>query len=286
MKRTKPVIIIGMHRSGTSLISRMLEELGLFTGLKKQRDNESVFFLGLNNWLISQSGGSWDNPRPVQKLLEHAEARKLAVEHIRFIMKTPRITNYLGWKHYLSYRKVEHLDFPWGWKDPRNTFTLPLWLDLFPEAKVIHVYRNGIDVANSLAVRERDRFRRRRQLTKSRYGRLLYVMRPKRGGFTDSLRCASLEGGFSLWEEYLGEARFHMDRLQERGMEIRYEEMLEEPRTMLLRLAHFCGISPDEGVVSRAAAQIRSSRAYAYRGRPELQGFSESVTPRLRVFGY
>ncbi len=30
----------------------------------------------------------------------------------------------------------------WGWKDPRNTFTLPMWLSIFPKARVLHVLRN------------------------------------------------------------------------------------------------------------------------------------------------
>lgn len=283
---TAPIIIIGMHRSGTSMISRILEELGLFMGLKKQRDHESIFFLGLNNWLIAQSGGSWDNPRPVHQLLKHTEARNLAEEHIKFIMKTPRITNYLGWKHYLSYRSVEHLDFHWGWKDPRNTFTLPLWLDLFPEAKVIHIYRNGVDVANSLFVRERARFKGRIQRTQSRLGRLFYVVRPKRGGFTDSLRCASLEGGFSLWEEYFDEARSHIRQLQARAIEIKYEDFIERPHIVLTSLTSFCGISTNEKAIAKAAEQVKSSRAYAYKNKPELNEFSQQVSSRLSIYGY
>ena len=30
-----PVIIVGMHRSGTTMLSQLLERLGLFTGEKK-----------------------------------------------------------------------------------------------------------------------------------------------------------------------------------------------------------------------------------------------------------
>ncbi len=41
----------------------------------------------------------------------------------------------------------------WGWKDPRNTFTLPMWLKVFPNAKVIHVLRDKESVARSLMKR-------------------------------------------------------------------------------------------------------------------------------------
>lgn len=32
----------------------------------------------------------------------------------------------------------------WGWKDPRNVYTLGLWLIQFPNARVIHIIRSGI----------------------------------------------------------------------------------------------------------------------------------------------
>ena len=62
------------------------------------------------------------------------------------------IAGFLGWKRYLAYRSLERFDQPWGWKDPRNVFTLPLWLRVFPEAKIIYIVRNGVDVAASLLV--------------------------------------------------------------------------------------------------------------------------------------
>lgn len=285
-KTYSPIIIIGMHRSGTSMVSRMLEQLGLFMGDKKQHDHEALFFININNWLLSQSGGSWDQPKAFHYLLEHKEVRSLAVTYIRYIMSTPRVINYLGWKHFLKYRSPEKLDFPWGWKDPRNTFTLPLWLDIFPDAKVIHVYRNGIDVANSLKVRESIKFTHRSQLINCEHKKLLYLLRPKRGGFTDSIRCASLEGGFSLWEEYFDEARDHVYRLKNRAMEIKYEDAIAEPHKTLSSLARFCELPANNAVIEKLVGQLKKSRAYAYKNAPELREFSEQVTFRLRMYGY
>ena len=39
-----PVIVIGMHRSGTSLLSENLAELGVFNGWYQGTNNESFFF--------------------------------------------------------------------------------------------------------------------------------------------------------------------------------------------------------------------------------------------------
>jgi len=268
------------------MISRLLEDLGLFTGLKKQHDDEALFFIHLNEWLLRQAGGAWDHPGAFKYLLQHREVRSMAAEYLRYIMSTPRVTSFLGWKGYLRHRSPQNVDFPWGWKDPRNTFTLPLWLDIFPAARVIHIYRNGIDVADSLMVREGKTFMKRRPLAHHSLKRLMYVFRPKRGGFADSLRCASLEGGFALWEEYLVEARRHVLDLGNRAMAIRYEDFLSNPHDTLRILVDFCGLPTGNDSIERAAAQVRTSRAYAYKNKPELQDFSRKFASRLQLYGY
>lgn len=60
--RKEPVIIIGMHRSGTSLLSRVLEQTGVFMGNKKDENNEALFFLKFNDWILKQANATWDNP--------------------------------------------------------------------------------------------------------------------------------------------------------------------------------------------------------------------------------
>ena len=48
-----PFVIVGMHRSGTSLVSRILDQSGVFMGLDLQEDHESRFFIELTNVLFS-----------------------------------------------------------------------------------------------------------------------------------------------------------------------------------------------------------------------------------------
>jgi len=74
---------------------------------------------------------------------------KLAENYIKSI----RRIKYLGFIKGLKYKSLKELDFPWGWKDPRNTFTIDIWIEVFPNAKLIHIYRNPIDVAESLRKR-------------------------------------------------------------------------------------------------------------------------------------
>ena len=289
MKARPPIIIIGMSRSGTSMLTRMLEALGLFVGQKKTKSHEAVFFQQLNKWLLGQCSGGLEDPASIRYLLEDKEAKALYGEFIRYIMKTPRVVSFLGWMKYLRYLTPANLDIPWGWKDPRNTITLPVWLDIFPEAKVVHIYRHGMDVVNSLRVRrERDlsRLKERHAWLKPFYWYYLMLkFIPTQRKFF-YLRCVSLEECFSMWEEYVHEARTHVRNLQDRATEVKYEDLLTEPNRVLKHLTDFCKLQATDRDVERVAQQVKRERAYAYRGNPELDAFSIQMADRLRAQDY
>jgi len=277
-----PLIVIGMHRSGTSLVTRLLEDMGLFVGWRKDVNHEAWFFLRLNEWLIRQSGGAWDQPRAIHHLTGNEIGREAVAAYLESILSSPQALSYLGPRRYFRYRGVGALEGPWGWKDPRNTFTLPVWLDLFPRARVIHVYRHGVDVAASLHQRQlhsTHQARRKAARSAARYG-----LMPRWGGLVDSWRCADLDDAVSLWSEYIREARSHVSALGRRAMELRYEDLLEHPQTALGALARFCGLTAE--AAGRAAEGIRASRALAYRKDPSLRRLAVRWADELRAFGY
>ncbi len=286
-----PVIIIGMSRSGTSMLTRMLDDLGLFVGSRLTGNHEAVFFRDLNDWLLTQCSGGLENPGMIKYLLGDAEARALYGDFIKFSMKTPRAVSFLGLSKYFRYGTPARLDIPWGWKDPRNTFTLSFWLDIFPEAKVIHIYRHPLDIINSLRTRRKRGLARLRDrhagsLLKPLY--LLYLVRKFIGGrrvFVD-LRGASLEEGFILWEEYMKEARGHVAEMGERAIEVKYEYFLDNPSDVLKTLAEFCGLGAGNGDIEKAAAEVNKSRGYAFLKDPELKSYSLDISARLRDYGY
>ena len=289
MNIVPPIIIIGMSRSGTGMLTQILEELGLFVGTKKEENHEAIFFEQLNKWILGQCSGGLENPGTIKFLLENREARVLFVDFIRYIMKTPRVLSFLGWRKYLKYRTPSKLDFPWGWKDPRNTFTLPIWLDIFPEAKVIHICRHGVDVANSLSVRQEkglSRLRGRHRKFKSLYW--FYLMNkfvPKQRMFVD-LRCSTMEEALLMWEEYVREARSQLLNLKNRSLEIKYEDMLAEPSSVIKLAATFCELQISDNDIKKVSRHVNSARSYAYRNYPELVAFAEKASERLKANGY
>jgi hypothetical protein len=267
----------------------MLEALGLFVGRKKDRNHEAIFFLELNVWLLTQCSGGLENPSSIKYLLDDKEARALFSDFIRYIMKTPKAVSFLGLGKYLRYRTPVKLDIPWGWKDPRNTYTLPIWLDIFPEAKVIHIYRHGVDVVQSLRIRRENgllRLKERHSWIKPFYWfYLMMKFLPTNRKFID-FRCASMEEGLSMWEEYVNEARTHVQKLGDRAIEVKYEDLLTEPNGILKNLTEFCGLQTTNRDIERVTTQIKRERAYAYIGNPELEAFAMQVAERLRAQGY
>ena len=283
-----PLIVVGMHRSGTTMVTRLLEQAGLFMGKEKQGDDEALFFLRMNEWLQKSTGGEWDNPEYMSQLLGHAEYRALVTDYLRSALGSRHLVSYLGLAKYLRYRSLHKLDFPWGWKDPRNSYSLPMWLDIFPRAKILHIYRNGIDVAQSLRVRARQQLADNATLHEVRKKRGLYWFKHKNTPFTGSLRCLELDYAFQLWASYTETAIRNLEAASNPSFTVKYEDFLSDPLTWLTRIVEFCELETTDGQLAALAGQVRKDRAYAYKAEPELARFYEGVqdNPLIRRLGY
>lgn len=285
MKGRAPIIFIGMHRSGTSMLGRLLENLGLFAGTRKDKNNEAVFFRQLNDWLMTQCGARWDMPGATQYLWENEELLTWIDDYLRYLLNSPRAIQFLGFWRYLTTGGITRFNMPWGWKDPRNTFTLPMWLRIFPDAKVVYIERHGVDVAQSLRIRSRKGF----DYTTRKYRkyRPIVSFRPKRGGFVESPRYATLEGGFSLWQEYVDQATEEIQQLpNHRVLKLRYEQVLKDPVTYLRASAEFCGLNVSNQKLEKLTTGIDANRAYAYLSNPELREFACRNQVALADRGY
>lgn len=133
-----PLIIIGMHRSGTSYVAQVLHHAGIFMGVFKDHHFEAAHFRSLNQQLLQGQGASWLYPEPIAARREVSlSANELYSEHFQCNSRLQRLQ--------LAWQKPD-----WGWKDPRNTFTLPVWLRCYPGARVLHLTRNIDEIARSL----------------------------------------------------------------------------------------------------------------------------------------
>jgi len=267
----QPVIVLGMHRSGTSAVARALDRLGLFVGDDLQDDHESRLFIALNEHVFAQAGASWDQPRAVARLLDDAAACDRLAARLRGALNQQAAGRFLGrgrgW--------VDLTARPWGWKDPRNTFTLPVWLTLWPRATVLHVTRNGIDVAGSLKTRHAQVVQRYTQHHGTPPPAPVFHL----GQVPFTHRSAELAGGLALWREHLA----NVARLRRKHgievAEVRYEALIERPQEILPWLAGVAGLRPTAEQFDAAAGLLAGARPVRFPEDPELRAFAKSLRP-------
>src|SRR5690349_20762927 len=140
-----PVVIAGMHRSGTSMVTRLLNLCGLYLGkegdfFSNAESNpegfwENVNFQKINNEILTSFGGEWDIPPAFEVGWEKSPHLISISNNAKLIIKE------------ISRQPV------WGWKDPRNSLTLPFWKRLVPDLKIVICLRNPFEVYRSLSER-------------------------------------------------------------------------------------------------------------------------------------
>ena len=159
---------------------------------------------------------------------------------------------------------------PWGWKDPRNSLTLPLWLRVFPEAKVLHIVRNGVDVSRSLVTRERDSLAGKPgQRLKGALKRAGSRFLPRLGYFPPGPVKHGL--AFELWAAYHEFLEVSTSGLPaDRIFVLRYEDLLEAPAEQIEPLARFIGAPADREHVSSAAALVERTGRPSFLDSPQL----------------
>jgi GT2 family glycosyltransferase/glycosyltransferase involved in cell wall biosynthesis len=144
---SKIVCILGMHRSGSSLLTRILNILGVYLGqsqalLDARPDNPTGFWElaevnRINDELLSRFGGRWSDP-PV--FPHHWETSPILIDLKR--QAHDLIANHFSGQEL------------WGWKDPRCCLTLAFWRQVVAPTHYLLCVRNPADVASSLLARE------------------------------------------------------------------------------------------------------------------------------------
>ncbi len=143
------VLVVGMHRSGTSAVTGALGRLGLAVPVREDRwdataDNPDYWesaALGLyNEALLERLGGRWDGPPDCGPGWESDPA--LAGDG-------------LGGDPAAAAATAFPRPGPLVWKDPRLCILLPFWLALLPRpVAAVFVWRGPLPVARSLQARD------------------------------------------------------------------------------------------------------------------------------------
>ena len=245
-KPAKPVLITGMHRSGTSMTTRLLNLCGLHLGspqrlLGPQPDNpqgfwENLDFVTLDDRILARMNGAWDlppagNPNPaadpalLTEFLAPAKACAAAVTESANSVPGDDSRPPRGW----------------GWKDPRCSLLLPFWTRALPGLRVVTCLRDPLEVAASLT---------------------------RRNGFSTQL-------GVHLWQVY--NERMNQALQADPGIDTTvsdYEALLTHPHRELSRLIDWLGWQVSDETIAEACATIK----------PELRHHRQGSASRVNHF--
>jgi GT2 family glycosyltransferase len=143
------LVVLGMHRSGTSALAGTLRHLGVELGdclMEASPDNPRGYWehrdiVAVNDKLLTELGRAWDDIRPLPASWEKGEATAGAGQQLLAILVRDFAKSRL-----------------WGLKDPRLCRLLPLWIPMLDQLQVkprfLLALRHPRDVAASLAARD------------------------------------------------------------------------------------------------------------------------------------
>lgn len=192
------IIVLGMHRSGTSMVARLLNMLGAYMGPEKAALEyrsgkisptnasghwERADVMDINDAILKHGGARWDMPIPTKSLTYHSlpEDVRHKLELLIYGLDANR---------------------PWMVKDPRLCLTLPCWKPLLEVPVCVLVYRHPAHIAASLAKRNQ----------------------------------MPIEKGLALWEYYISQAlnhSLHMPRIF-----VHHDALMHAPAQPVEQLYH------------------------------------------------
>ena len=203
-------IVLGMHRSGTSVVAGILHFNKIIMGTydtfwprplpqNPKGFYENYDFRKINDTILTHSGYKVKDYKtiiPIPKVLKRAKMIK-------------------------TIQKYESIYEHWGWKDPRTCLTISNWivilkeLELIKKLKIIFVSRSALSVARSLEKRN----------------------------------ALPLKDGVRLWEIYTERAINFCESHNTPTIYLSFEKILKNPSRQCKKLFKFLSYPFDESVV-------------------------------------
>jgi len=146
-RESRPIVVLGMHRSGTSIVAQLINALGVYAGQPDELTPPDMFnptgyweldeVVGIDADILAALSASWND-------VVHADVSRLSEkQRAKFVARARRVVQSLQ----------EHGSFLL--KDPRMSLLFPLWQEALQEPICIIAWRDPFAVARSLATRDR-----------------------------------------------------------------------------------------------------------------------------------
>jgi GT2 family glycosyltransferase len=155
---------------------------------------------------------------------------------------------------------------PWGWKEPRSLYLLGLLDEQLPGLRFLHVVRDGRDMALSS-----------NQVQLRKHGDAVLG----RDDEPEPLR------SIALWREVNLRAADVGERLGERYLRLRFEDLCAEPAARVAEVLRFFGLDGDVERIAAEEVQTPGTLGRWRQADPELrQALTERAADALERFGY
>lgn len=224
----KVLIIAGMHRSGTSLITQWLHKCGLHVGenlLGADVGNDDGHFEDLDFLHLHESFFS-NRQLPISGLTSQPVASLSAAEK-------ERLQALIGRKN------SRH---QWGWKDPRTCLFLPAYKELLPDAFYLVILRDYQSTVSSLINRI---YHRTVKKYSTRKGLSKFIWEHFKKSWRKPMLCRKHATAFlKIWLHYNEALLQHLQSLpREKFAVVHHARLIENSDALFLQLVKQGGFS-------------------------------------------
>jgi Sulfotransferase family len=258
-----PIVAFNKSHSGSRLLASLLDGHGVYIGAHLNVSSDALAILPLVEHFVG-------NYYPDYASLWARE-------------NWPKATEDLVVESFERHLEGYDRHSPWGWKLCETTYIVPVIAAIFPQAKFIHLLRDGRDVAFSDHVAPVLPFWRKVYFNEDRISQWRGLSLTNR-----EYDCRSHIYNSLHWINSVEVGRAYGAMLPGRYMEIRYEDLCRDFENASRRVLDFCGLESREQALQRCAATIRlgSIGKFSEQPRRKQAAVMRLVEPTLLSLGY
>ena len=259
-----PIVVFNKSHSGSRLLAHLIAEAGVFMGAHQNESNDSWDILKLVEYLVSRYypdySSLWNSDGAADRNLTHL-IREVFASHTEGLSPGAR----------------------WGWKLCETAYILPVLDFLFPQARYIHLIRDGRDVAFT------DHRAPNRPFWKKIYFNTDGIMAWRGLKFhnRDYAQRSHIYNAMH-WANSVAVGRTYGAMLRERYFEVRYEDLCESFEATATKILRFIDAPNIPETIEKMRPAVYTNSVGKYQGQPKekVREVVEIVKPQLLSLGY
>jgi hypothetical protein len=254
-----PVVVFNAAHSGSRLLAAGLADAGVFMGASLNASLDAT---------------------PIVPLVHHIVERYVPDFSLLFDAGDARLAA-IATEAFTEHLKGRDPAERWGWKLGETIFALPVLATVFPDARFIHIVRDGRDVAFSPFVAPKDAFWRKVHFNTDRIASwhgLSMTQRAyrARGPMFNAVR----------WVNSVTLGRAYGAMLGPRYREVRYEQLVGDFPGTMAGLLDWLEIPPPTVPATRLEIHRHSVGKWRHQSRRAIDAVCAVLEPTLTCFSY